>query len=382
MHESRTASLGRAEEMFQTWLAANAPRTVEPVPLAQVRITDEDLAAHPWPWTPVDDSLFLAAALMFDPRVTAIEPVLAWKDADAAQVTLLHNQLLRAPKALLGAEFGSPEDPALLPPLQEVPVLRHVQGSLSRVPDFPVIAAQPGEELRGSAALGFFAPPQAAPHGKARRVPLVFRYRGMVTPSFALQAAMLWYGVTPEEVEVVPGSHIALGKAVRIPVDGAGTMAVDFAIPFTRFSAGDLILAAEQTASGRPKADAAAPVGVLKDGLVLLTRSDREARTLQLANRSEGSRGDLMAAAIATLQAGRFPVRPGLPVEAAILVAAGLLGWLCFHRGKLASAALCAGAWCAYLLVALGVYGVAMVALPFLLPAGLLLFVLCFRQLE
>ncbi|MDD5350859.1 MAG: CHASE2 domain-containing protein [Chthoniobacteraceae bacterium] len=382
MHESRTASLRRVEDAFQTWLTANAARHATPAPLALVQIADEDLAAHPWPWTPVDGSLFLNAALMFEPRVVAVEPVLAWKEADSSQAALFHNQLLRAPKALLGAEFGFPEDAALLPPLQEVPVLRHVTGDVSRVPDFSVIGAQPGEDLRAAASLGFFAPPDGSRPGALRRVPLVFRYRGLVTPSFVLQAAMLWYGVTPEEVEVVPGSHIALGKALRIPVDAAGTMVVDFGVPFTRFPVSDLILAAEQAQSGLAKAEALAPVGVLKDGLALLARTDKESRTLPLANKRRGSRGELAAAAIATLQAGAFPVRAGVPVEAAIIVAAGLLGWLCNRRSKLAAAALCTGALCIYLLGALGVFSACQVALPLLLPVGLLLFLLFYRQLE
>ncbi len=376
IHESRTAPFHRVDGAFLTWLAANAPRHLEPAPLALVQISDEDLAAHPW--TPVDASLFVNAALAFGPRVVAVEPVLAWKEGDSSQMALLHNQLLRAPKGLLGAEFGFPEDPALLPPLQEVPVLRHVQGNASRVPDFPVIAAQPADDLRMAATLGFFEP-AGGPRGPVRRVPLVFRYRGLVTPSFVLQAAMLWYGVTPEEVEVVPGSHIALGKALRIPVDSVGTMAVDFAIPLVRFSAADLILAAEQSQSGHA---VAAPVGALKDGLALLARTDKEARTLPLANGRLGSRGELTAAAIATLQAGKFPLRAGLEVEASLVAAAGLLGWLCKRRGKLGSAALCLGAFGFYLLGALGIFAVWQVALPLLLPAGLLLFLILFRQLE
>ena len=380
MHESRTAPFRGVEGAFQTWLGANAPRDLAPAPLALVQISDEELSAHPWPWTPVDGSLFFNAALTFEPRVVAVEPVLTGKEPDPSQVALLHNQLLRAPKALLGAEFGFPEDPALLPPIQEVPVLRHIVGNASRVPDFPVIAVQPADELRLAATLGFFEPAgESGSREPIRRVPLVFRYRGLVTPSFVLQAAMLWYGVTPEEVEVVPGSHIALGKALRIPVDAAGTMAVDFAIPLVRLPAADLILAAEQAQSGHATTT---PVSSFKDGLALLARTDKEARTLPLANGRLGSRGELAAAAIATLQAGKFPTRAGVPVEAAIVVAAGLLGWFCNRRGKLGATMLCLGILSFYLLGALGIFAAWQVALPLLLPAGLILFLVLYRQLE
>ena len=348
---------------FQTWLEANAPRQTSPARLLLVELSDEELAAG----SPMEASLFVNAALGFEPRVVAIESV---PDLQTEQIPLLRHQLLRAPKGLLGATFGFLEDPLFWPPVQEVPVLRHVAGGdASRVPEFPVIAAQPPEDLRGAAALGFFAPTDGA--RTVRRVPLVFRYRGFVVPSFALRAAMLWHGVTPEEVTVAPGSHIALGK-LRIPVDAAGTMAVDFAAPVTRLSAGDLILAAE----------VGTPVDVLKDGFALLARTDAQSRTLPLANGRNGSRGELTAAAIATLQAGRFATRAGWPVEAALIAGAGLLGWLCRRRKKTGAIVLCTGVFAVYLLAALAIFAQCGLVLPFLLPAGLLLFLILFHATD
>ena len=259
MRESRLYPLDGVETAYANWLAINAPRQSEPAPLVLVQIADDDLRANPWPWSPVDYSLFLNAALPFQPPVLAVEPVLDWPKPDAQQVTLLHNQLLRAPKVLLSSEFGFPEDPALMPPLQEVPVLRHVEGNISGLREFPLITAQPGEALRLSATLGFVESAEDAKE-VVRRVPLVFRYGGQVVPSFVLQAAMLWFGVTPEEVVVVPGSYIALGKDLRVPVDAAGSMLVDFTVPMVRFSLADLILSAEQYQSGH---QAIAPVSLL-----------------------------------------------------------------------------------------------------------------------
>lgn len=379
MRESRMAPFERAEAAFSTWLAANAPRSSAPAPLALVRISDEDVAAHALPWSPLDYSLFVNAALSFQPRVLAMEPVLAWPSPNAQQVSLLYNQTLRAPKLLVSGELGFPEDPALIPPLQETPVLRHVEGSLEAIREYPMVASQPGEEFRNSAALGYFEPVAADRSEAVRRVPLVFRYRGQVVPSFVLQAAMLWYGVTPEEVRVAPGSHIALGSVVRIPVDAAGTMGVDFATPMERFSLADLILSAEQTQSGHAPL---APVARLKNAMVLLARTDREANTLLLANGHTGSRGELAAAAIATLQQQRFSLPAPMAVEVGLIGLALALGALAQRSSRAGTVALGLAGLAVYLLAALGIFALTQVALPFVLPAGLFGFIVLFRQLE
>lgn len=378
MRESRLAPLDGVETAYANWLAINAPRQSEPAPLVLVQIADDDLRANPWPWSPVDYSLFLNAALPFQPPVLAVEPVLDWQKPDPQQITLLHNQLLRTPKVLLSSEFGFPEDPALVPPLQEAPVLRHVEGNVSGLREFPLVVSQPGEELRLSATLGFVESAEKA-EGVVRRVPLVFRYGGQVVPSFVLQAAMLWFGVTPEEVVVVPGSYIALGKDLRVPVDEAGSMLIDFTIPMVRFSLADLILSAEQYQSGH---QAIAPVSRLKNSLTLLARTDAASRTLPLANGRNGSRGEVFAAALATLEQGSFLRRTGWQVDAILLFEAIILAWFCGRFSKLGAAALCVGVFCIYMLCSLSAMAAWNLALPLVLPVGLLAFIVLYRQLD
>jgi len=378
MHESRTAPFDSLEAAFSNWLSANAPRQIDAAPLALVQISDEDLDAHPWPWSPVDYSRFVFSAQPFKPQVLAVEPVLAWKNPDPQEMTLLHNQALRVPKVLLGSELGSPEDPALLPPLQEVPVLRNIKEGVSGLSDFPIVALQPCEDMRLATTIGFFEP--STVDGKTvHRVPLVFRYRGQVVPSFILQAAMLWFGVTSEEVTMVPGSHIALGKDIRLPVDAAGTMAVDFTIPVVRFSLSDLTLSAEQNQAGH---QTIAPVARLKNSLTLLARTDAAARTILLGNGRNGSRGELMAAAIATIQKQSFATRSGITVDLILILEALVLAYFCNRLGKFGATVLCVGIFGGYILVALGIFAAWQVALPLLLPAGLLTFLVLFRQLE
>ncbi len=378
MRESRLSPLNGVEADFANWLAINAPRQSEPAPLVLVQIADDDLRANPWPWSPVDYSLFLNAALPFHPPVLAVEPVLDWQKPDPQQLSLLHNQLLRAPKVLLSGEFGFPEDPALMPPRQEVPVIRHVEGDLSGLREFPVITAQPGEALRLAATLGFAESPEGKT-GRVHRVPLVFRYGGQVVPSFVLQAAMLWFGVTPEEVVVVPGSHIALGNDLRVPVDAAGSMLIDFTIPVIRFSLADLILSAEQYQSGH---QAIAPVSRIKNSLTLLARTDTASRTLPLANGRNGSRGELFAAALATLEHGSFIRRTGWQVDAILIFEGLILAWFCSRFTKLGAAALCVGVFCVYMLCSLSLMAAWNLALPLVLPGSLLAFIVFYRQLD
>jgi hypothetical protein len=373
MHETRTEPFNKAEGAFASWLEAYSPRPAA-APLAVIQISDDDLKNSKWPWQPVDYSLFLNATLPFQPSVLAIEPVLAWEKADG--VDTLHNQALRVPKLLLSAELGTLEDPALIPPMQEVPVLRHVEGSIFSIDEYQLVSAQPGDDLKHSAALGFFGPAANRP---VSRVPLLYRYRGELVPSFVLQAAMLWYGVTPEEVRVVIGSYIELGKSARVPIDADGTMAVNFTIPTAAFSYPDLLLSAEQLQTGH---ETTIPARQLKDSLVLLARADQEARKLPLANGKWSSRGELAAAAIATIQQQRYAGAVPIAVSVAVLAFFLGVGWAMSRVGKFAASVICIGAFALYVLIALGIFTSWQVALPFGLPVGMSAFLLLFRQFE
>ena len=178
---------------------------------------------------------------------------------------------------------------------------------------------------------------------------------------------------------MVSGSYIALGKDIRLPVDEEGTMPIDFTIPVVRFPLADLILSVEQYQSGH---QTIAPVARLKNSLTLLARTDTTARTITLGNGRLGSRGELAAAAIATIQKGSFASHSGLVVDSIILLEGLVLGWFCIRLGKLQAVVLCIGIFSFYMLGALGVFAALQVALPLLLPAGLLAFIVLFRQLD
>jgi CHASE2 domain len=282
---------------------------------------------------------------------------------------ILHDYLLRAPKVVLGARLGFPEDPDVIPPMQPVPILRKVHGDRNSVLEFTVVEHQAKEEYRLSPTLGFTNLPISK--GVVRRAPLVFRYRGEIVPSFVLQAMMLWLELTPDEIEVDIGSHIALANKVSIPIDALGMMLVDFKSPMERVGYDDLLLAAEQIQIKRKPVVAAE---LFKDRIVLLARTDSASRRLQFPTGRMGSSGDLFASAIATIQNRAFIHR--VPGWADGLLLAGALA-LCplfvriSRQGVIfLSTLLIVG----YVLGAMTLFGARLIWMPLLLPAGLLVF--------
>lgn len=381
IYESRQEPLAAWDNAFADFLAMHSRRSAPPAPVTLVAIDDSSLANHPWPWTPLDYSLFFQAVLPLKPEVFAVDEVLDWSRfglPDDQQRKLpqyekiLHDMILSAPKVLLGSALGFPEDPSVIPPLQEVPTVRNVQGAAGRIPEFTMIERQPTENFRLSSTVGFINLPLV--YDRHSSVPLVLRYRGQVVPAFPLQAVMLWMKLTPDDVAVELGAHIRLGKTLRIPIDDAGRMRVDFGSPRAGFSFDELILASEQAAAGRaPRV----PLDRLKGGIVLLARTDTAARTVPLAAGRKGSPGELFAAAIATIQNQSFIRRSSLWAEGAVVAVLMLLSYRIPRLKKWTAVGIGCLALVIYVMLAMAVFNRWLVWLPATVPLGaVLVFVL------
>jgi hypothetical protein len=368
LREGHEAPLAGIEETFINWLAANSNGQHSRAPVTLIEINDNCMVDYPWPWSPLNYGLFLDGAIQFQARVAAVEPVLAWDDQALPPDQLLqqpqfkrylHEAILRTPKLELGAQLGFPEDPDVLPPMQPLPVLRNVQGAVDPVPEYTIIEAEPGEDIRLTASLGFANVPPVEP--TAAHAPLVFRYRGQVVPSFVLQALMLWHGVLPGEVEVRLGSEIKLGDKLTIPINGAGAMLVDWAQPYDRAGFDDLELAVDQVEKKlKPVIDPA----ILKDRLLVLARTDAQSQIMLLPTGRMGSAGELFAAALATAETNAF-ARPAGRVGSGVVLALGvMLGWALTRKGKLWTPPLVLGFTAGYLLLCLAVFEGLRVALP------------------
>ncbi|MDB6150554.1 MAG: hypothetical protein JWQ44_2002 [Chthoniobacter sp.] len=382
LHESRQDPLESWDNSWADFLAMNSRRGQQPAPVALVGINDESLRNHPWPWNPLDFSLFFQAALPNQPGVVAIDEVLDWSrlalpDDQVRKLPqyekILRDNLLRAPKILLGAQLGFPDDPQLAPPWQEVPLLRNVKGDLSKVQEFPMVERQPTDDYRLASTVGFTNLPPSG--DRLNSVPLVFRLRGQVTPAFPLQAVMLWSQLTPDDVAVYLGSHIQLGPR-RIPIDARGQMRVDFGTPRTDYSFDELLLATEQVqAKSAPVVD----LGKIKGSILLLSRTDKEARTIPLAARRNGSPGELFAAAIATIQNRSFIHRSPLWAQCLVLLGLVLVSYR-VPRWK-RSTTLLAGALTVaiYVMISMAVFNRWQTWLPGVMPVGVVLFFTIFR---
>jgi hypothetical protein len=378
--------LGRSlDERWADWLSMNSRREAPPAsPVALIAIDDNTLKSHPWPWTPLDYSLFFQASLTFHPSVLAVEEVLNWDNTPVAAgerqklaqyERILKDVLLRSPKTVLGARLGYPDDPQTIPPLQATSLIRNVTGDLQRIPEWTVIEAQPAETYRLSASLGFTNLPTGAKSHNV--VPLVLRYRGHVVPSFVLQNALLWYKLSADDVKVVLGSHLALGEKVRIPIDERGQMRVNFGVPRTVFSFEDLLLAAEQFAA---KTAPVIPAERLMNGTTILARTDAASRTLPVLGRGKISPGEFFTSGLATIQAGWFITRAPASVDWAIIAAVAFFSlWIPRFQKRTVALIACA-VLIAYAFGAYFLFSRELIWLPALLPLGLFLFVVLYRM--
>jgi hypothetical protein len=378
----REAAVGRYARFDEKWWAfvakAGTPRTTASK-LTLVEITSDTLSKHPWPWGPDDFALFFHAVLPFGPSVLAVEPAMEFErgaaiEKDPVFDKMLHDHVLRCPKLVLGGTLGFAPDAETVPDIQPMPVLRKVRGDLTRIPEFTAVESWAEETLRLTTQPGWTnIPERSGPRGWC---PLVLRYRGQLVPAMALQLAMHMEKVTRDEVEVVLGSHIALGKSQSLPIDESGRMLMNVGADFKRVSYDDLLLSREQL--DRKEAPVSAP-DLFASRMVMLARTDSESRTIALPDGRKVSAGEYIAAALATAEIGTFPRRIGNWFDWTLV---GLTAFLALWIRKwkplaavftaVALLGCCAGgAW--------WMFGREQLLLPALLPLGLAAWVLLLR---
>jgi hypothetical protein len=367
LREPRFAAV---EERFLSWLIPHSQAGGPPVPLTVVEIGQDPLmtpksgqepAASPTPAadnsgsavSPLEFALFLQAALDFQPGVIAFENILRWRARDRDQEQVFLDQAMRVPKLLLAAELGAQTDPDA--PVAELRGFPQVSGKRGDLPAFSGVERQPNEDLRLISTTGFINLPEEITSGI--RVPMLFHYRGEVIPSFTLQAILLWLRVTPADVKIVLGSHIALPQDRNVPIDADGSLLIDptAARRARRLSLNELLLAAQQ----RDSADAAAQKLDLNDQIVL-------ARTPA----NPLSPPDLFTAAIATIQANKYLRRVTVLFDCLMLLLVGAVA-AALRRVDRTDLLLYGIAFtAAYCLIAIGTLSRWSIWLPGVLPLG------------
>jgi hypothetical protein len=362
----REPRLERSEEFFLRWLLKNSDPHGPAASLVVVDIGHDNLmerepakegdenSPHSGAnvVSPMEFALFLQSVLEFRPTVVAFENILKWRDHEKDQEQVLIDQAMRVPRLLLAAELTTTPDPDA--PGPEIQGFTQVTGKRGDLVDFSGVGRQPNEEMRLIATAGFVNLPEEVADGI--HVPLLFRYRGEVIPSFAFEAVLLWLRVTPGEVSIDLDSHISLPHGRKIPIRSDGTLLIspNASRKSRHLGLGDLLVAAQQRDTGKnPEMDS------LRDQIVL-------ARTPA----NPLSPPDVFAATIATIQSSSYVHRVSWIFDCVILLlAAAVVGKLRdipridFVLGAIAFTA-------AYCLAALAIVSRWSIWLPGCLPLG------------
>lgn len=362
----REPRLEQSEEFFLRWLLRNtephgpmAPLTV--VEIGHDAVLDRDpLKASTSPHaggsgvSPLEFALFLQSVLEFQPTVVAFENILKWRERDRDQEQVFIDQAMRVPRLLLAAELTTTPDPDA--PGPEIPAFTQVTGKRAELVDFSGIGRQPDEEMRLIATLGFINLPDEI--ADSIHVPLLFRYRGEVIPSFTLQAILLWLRVTPAEVTIDLGSHISLPQGRKIPIRADGTLLVSpkAGKKARRITLNELALATQEHDAGQKTGTG---FETLRDQIVL-------ARTPA----NPLSPPDVFAATLATIQTNAYVRRVHWVFDCVMLLLAAVVIGALRHISRVDLVLGAIAFTAAYCLIALAVVSRWLIWLPGILPLG------------
>ncbi len=310
----------KLEENFLRWLLRNATPPKVAIPLTVVEIgrnrplpnqkdsadesTEAFLHGGGAAISPLEHALFLQSVLQFQPTVVAFESILKWRERDRDQEQVFLDQAMRVPKLLLGAELTNSPDPDQAPP--EIPVFTQVSGNRGHLVEFSGVGREPNEDMRLVSTPGFINLPEEIVDDL--RVPLLFRLRGDVIPSFALQAVLLWLRITPAEVKIELPSQIVLPGNRKIPINAEGTLLINplVAQNARALALNQLLLAAQQREKG---GITTAHLENIRDHIVL-------ARTPA----NPLAPPDVFAATIATIQSNKYIRRVSRIFDFAVLI--------------------------------------------------------------
>lgn len=375
----RPGPVGGFDRAFFDWLGANVQSHKVPLPggVTLVEIDDAVLETPGrWPLAPLDYALFLQAVQRFDPAVIGIEPIVNWTRAQRGNEEILVQQALTAPKLLLGAELGSAagaKDAAALAPLE------HFSGDAGAVPQFPEVVAAANERIFPLGVSGVVNLP--APGAPVRDIPLLFRRRAEVVPSFTLLALGLWLQVAPGDVAATPGATAELGEH-RLALDRAGRMLLDVSTygRINRIALDDLLLLTSgQSAVGPRIATAAAR---MRGGLVILGRTDHQAQVYSLPAGQKASAAEVLAWGAASLRERPMLRRASFGWDAAIALIAAVLAPVLLRVSQRRFAVIAVGGLAVYALGALSAFEIASLWLPYALPIGLVIVLAGARLLQ
>lgn len=392
--EAGRGTLRPVEAGYFAWLSANAR-----LPAIAPNVTFLRLDRNPagggepifgeWPPAALDYALLLENLAPMAPAVAAVEPVLHLDPADPIAAPILAERARAIPSLVLGitlanapADAPAPEAQVPSPLLPRIPA-DNVRGNHENLPAFTHVLQMAAEPLmmNGNASTGFteidlgLAPTREA--DGTIRVPLLARSGDRILPSLGLRTLMAMHGVAPEEVRAHLGSHLALGSALRLPIDSRGRLPIppQARAAVIRTPADNLFLDPDSDAKLTSEDEAAALESV-RGGVVVLGLDSDSDRRFRLGGDGDDERisaAEATALTVAAAEAGQFFRSPGPVAQFALWGVLVLLGSLAtaFRRRRSALLWLLVLA-IAYAVTALLVFQTTLTWWPAAIPASIL----------
>ncbi len=325
--EATRGGLDTVDRVFLDWLVANSSKRVKDPELTFLRLTDvEGSVFEAWPPSPLDYAVILKNLQAYEPRMVLIAPTLAWRIDDEITTGALRTQLLRTPRVLFGCVLqDNPVSGSIPPendPVGHLETVSAIIGEIEAIPSFTGLLTLPEEEFLTAGELGFteidLGPDEPA---GSFAVPLLARRGDSVYPSFILKAILLQSAREASDLLVRLGDSIEIrDTGIRIPIDSAGYFTVFPGVRehIPQVDAEALFASGAPGATAAPAAVSSAPppssLDSLRKSIILIGVDHPGARQIPFGNDLLISRAERIAAALATIQSGRYIARL-LPIQ-------------------------------------------------------------------
>lgn len=223
----------------------------EPLPYLRVEVNNErrlmdaqgntnDLFLfEKYPLTPLDWAVILSNASQAGYGTVAIAQPLTWQNAVSTELLLLNTRIKDFERSVLAVDLGRGPDLGGKPP--EVPgyLARHaipvtqVTGNATLFEPVNEVTIPPSA-TGGVETLFAFRTIETSEEPVAHHA--FARWNDLLIPSLPVAIAMVRHEAGPEDIRIVMGSHIQVGKGPLIPIDENGRMHVEPAGRTSEFS--------------------------------------------------------------------------------------------------------------------------------------------------
>ena len=228
--EENNGTFSNFNRGYINWLIDTKKVKAEPPSVTLLRISNsENSIFQEWPPSPIDYAIILKNLKEYGAKLVAIEPIMAWNNADEGLLETLRTASLKYNKGelLMGSVFQMDQSVStsnnqfinLLDPIS------NITGDIKGVPGFTIIDPLPDRRLTSIGIPFGFTSIDMTEQDKTShplKVPLLGRIKELVVPSFTLKAIMMEQGIGSNEVTIDLGDKIVFASGTTIPIDTQG----------------------------------------------------------------------------------------------------------------------------------------------------------------